>query len=201
MQTGTTLERRTGGQRGAFTLVELLIVVVLIGIVALIAAPRLSQGASRSAAAATQADLFNVQKMIEMYAIEHAGVYPGAVSDGGNAAHTEAAFLRQMLQYTDIAGRASSAPTGNYRYGPYLRKGIPPLRFGRKRGLTGVHVVTGNTALTFQAAPTAGWLYNDTTGEFTANSSIVVNSLAADTIRGVVTRRVAGKDVDLMSIK
>ena len=157
-------------QQPAFSLVELIVVVVVIGILAAIAIPRLSRGTAKSGARATQCDLALLQRQIDLYAGEHGGVYPGFNQDGDNSAHTEEAFLAQLTMFSKYDGKTKATSSPDHRYGPYLRKGMPVLKIGPKQGLNGVVVVTGSTELTYQESADAGWLYNDTTGQIVTNS-------------------------------
>ncbi len=152
------------------TLLEVIVVVSIIGIISAIALPRLNVGIGSAGVTAMHEDLALLSVAIELYAAEHLGRYPGSTrADGTNAPNTQGAFLAQMLQYTDANGRAQPSRVGAYRYGPYLRKGIPPLPIGPKAGLTGVKVVTGSTAPAYDAAAEVGWVYNCTTGNILPN--------------------------------
>ena len=164
------------GARGAFSFIELIVVIAVIGILAAIAIPRLSQGATESRPNATQQDLAVLQKQIDLYAVEHGGIYPGFKGDGANAAHSAKAFVAQLTMYTDYAGKASAVPSGGCHYGPYLRQGMPALKYGPKAGLDGVLVVSGGGGLTYQASQDVGWIYDDTTGEIVANTPEVLRA-------------------------
>ena len=160
--------------RAAFSLVELIVVLVVIGVLAAIAIPRFSRGAEQAGPRTTERDLAILQKQIEVYAIEHAGVYTAFNGDGTNAAHTEGAFLAQLMRYTDCDGIVSDTRSGRFRFGPYLRYGMPALKYGPKAGLDGVLVVTGTTGLAYRESADVGWLYNDTTGEIAPNAATQV---------------------------
>lgn len=157
--------RRT---RRLFTLVEVIIVVVIISILAAIAIPRLSRGAEDADEAAVRRDLSILQRQIELFAAEHNGTYPAAVGDGTNGAGTTEAFLNHMLSFSDIQGRTSTTRTSAYRFGPYLRKGIPALKTGAAKGATGVKVVTSDAPST-DPNTAIGWVYSSATGEIIPN--------------------------------
>jgi len=67
-------------QRTGFTLIEMLIVVVVIGILAAIAIPKFSQAKGRTRAATIRSDLRNLATAQEEYLAEN-GTYASNVSD------------------------------------------------------------------------------------------------------------------------
>ena len=113
-------------RRGAFSLVELVMVVTIIGIIAAIAIPRVSNAATSSTANALQATLANVRKAIDVYYAEH-GKYPGY--DVANGLPNNAAFVDQLLMYTDFSGNINAAYGDPFFYGPYLRTPFPKNPF------------------------------------------------------------------------
>ncbi len=155
----------------AFTLVELVIVVVIIGIIAAIAVPRISRGAKGADEAALRADLAALRGAIDLYAAEHGGDFPGTKLAGGvgfGAAKSVEAFESQLAKYTDVNGLASDDKTGNFIYGPYIRRVMPPLPVGVNRGSTSIKVVDTGSAV--DVAGGYGWIYNYKTGEIIGNS-------------------------------
>ena len=60
----------------AFTLVELLIVIVIIGILAVALVPRLTGGPERARDAARKADLQQIATALEQFSVDNGGVYP-----------------------------------------------------------------------------------------------------------------------------
>jgi len=118
----------------AFSLVEMVLVVVIIGIISAIAVPRMTSGAASANAAALESSLSTVRKAIDIYYAEH-GKYPGY--DPISSTPDGADFLSQLIDYTDTRGRASSTYAPPYIYGPYLRRPFPKNPFN---GLDTVHV-------------------------------------------------------------
>ena len=138
-------------RRPGFSLIELVIVVVIMGIIAAIAIPRLSRGTDGAAESALIGDLAVMRKAIDLYVTEHTGTLPML-----------AGFEAQMLAYTDPLGNANTTRGGGFIYGPYLRA-LPPLPLGTKKGETGVKGPPANGSGPY------GWVYDQTAGTIVAN--------------------------------
>lgn len=161
-----------------FTLIELLIVVIILAILAAIAIPQFSASTSDAQMAALDANLAAVRSALEQYRVQHAGnVYPGAVAvPGGTACPTgssteaavgEAAMKAQLSMYTNADGVACPTSNATFRFGPYLRQGIPAEPFTSSNALA----IPANGAAAVAAAKGLGWAYSTGTGQFIKNDS------------------------------
>ena len=144
--------------RHGFTLVEILIVVVILGILAAIVIPQFTEASTEAKSSSLMSDLQTVRSQIELFKIQHSDALPGDANG--------VTFANAMTQYTDADGSisATQAP-GNGRFGPYLQK-IPTNPFATAGGNT---VGEGTTAAA--VSTTAGWYFNTTTGAFNAVDS------------------------------
>ena len=136
-------------KRRGFSLIELVIVVVIIGIIGAIAIPRLSRGAEGASDSALAGDLAVMRNAIDLYATEHKGAYPAL-----------ATIEAQLTKYSDLSGATSDTKTGDFIYGPYIRK-IPALKVGDE---------TGGTTFAAAAADGVAWVYIAASGEIAPNT-------------------------------
>ncbi len=105
-------------RRAAFTLVEILIVVVILGILAMIVVPKLSNATDTANRSSLAKDLQTVRGQLEVYKLQHGGSYP-----------TLADFAQQMTGKTNAAGAVGTD------YGPYLAT-VPDNPFTRGNTLS-----------------------------------------------------------------
>lgn len=69
-------------RRAAFSLIELVIVIMIIGIVAAIAVPRMSHAATNSKVATASANLQTIRKAVDFFTAEHHGRTPNQDESG-----------------------------------------------------------------------------------------------------------------------
>lgn len=136
-------------QPRAFTLVEILIVVIILGILATIIIGLFQSSAKDAGGTALKDNLRAMRGALQVYMAQH-GSYPSV-----------AAFESQMTQYTDATGTTSVTKTPVYQFGPYILQ-LPPLPVGVEKGNSGV------TTMTYTAG--FGWGYDPTTGQIRANT-------------------------------
>jgi len=136
------------------------VVVVIIGMLASMAIPRMSRGASGASEAAVAGNLSIVRNALLRYAVEHRNVFPRLDA---------ATVVSQLTGYSDDQGNTSDTRAGVFVYGPYLA-GIPPCSIGPKAGSSGICIDTVNSPPEYHEGNPAGWVYNPNTGEFLPNA-------------------------------
>lgn len=169
------------GPGAAFTLVELLIVVTILGTLAVVAIPQLGDTSKDAKIAALDRNLSVVRTAIERYRHEHNSKFPGVVAIHEIAemqpleAHVSPvdALTKQLSLFSNAAGNTSARKSSDYPYGPYLRKGMPenPLPApGAEGAAAGVTVTKDTGPLGADVKPLTGWKMSSETGEFIANN-------------------------------
>ena len=101
---------RTKRANRGFTLVEILIVVVILGILAAIVIPQFTQASSDAKESSLQSNLQSIRSQIELYKIQHNDFPP----------LNDTTFVDQMTLMTDVAGTTGTDVT--FTFGPYLTK-------------------------------------------------------------------------------
>ncbi len=146
-------------QKG-FTFIELMIVVVILGILAMIVVPRVSRATDEAREVTLATDLTTLRKQIELYKAEHFDIGPQYDEKGNLAA---ASIVWRMTYRTDPDGKINAA---SGTYGPYIKKwpANPFLDSPRDRSLKYA------TALAPPRDGTTGWYLCTSTGVISANS-------------------------------
>lgn len=146
-------------RRSAFTLVELVIVVTIVGVVAAIAVPRVTSAGAKASAHALESTLTNVRKAIDVYFAEH-GQFPGHAP--GTTVPSGVDFVKQLTMYSDRTGNTHAAYGGQFIFGPYLRTPFPKNPANK---LNTVHM-KATRAAPDPASGSAGWVAVLATGDF-----------------------------------
>ena len=103
---------RTKKKNAGFTLVEILIVVVILGILAAIVIPQFTQASTEARENSLKANLQTIRSQIELYKIQHNDDIPGT--------YTGVDFAAAMTGYTLSSGASCTQSTAN-ALGPYLQ--------------------------------------------------------------------------------
>jgi general secretion pathway protein G len=130
-------------RKSGFTLVEILIVVVILGILAAIVIPQFTDASTEAKESALCSDLQTMRSQIELYKIQHNDKAPDSAAN----------FEAQMTGYTDVDGNVQAAAGPNI-FGPYLQQ-VPTNQFNNLATLD-------NSGMAGDGL--GGWEYNETTG-------------------------------------
>jgi general secretion pathway protein G len=139
-----------------FTLVEILIVVVILGILAAIVVPQFTQASTEAKMNSLCSNLQSLRSQIELYKVQHNDTPP-----------TAANFTANMTETSSVTGTASGnkTRTTTYAYGPYLER-VPENPFN---GLATLRAVADPNSAGTNAA---GWAIVDATGEIRADDLV-----------------------------
>ena len=143
---------KTAAGRSAFTLVEVLIVVVIMAILAAAIIPQFTDSTKDAKSSTVTFNLSTLRSQIQLYRTQHNGSNPSGT-------------LAELLTTTNASGTAGTG--ANYPFGPYLRA-IPANSINN---LNTVTVITTDPATAAQADGASGWLYNATTGNIWINDN------------------------------
>ena len=102
--------------RKGFTLVEILIVVVILGILAAIVIPQFTNASTAAKASSVLSQLQTLRSQVELYKNQHNNEYP--TSDGTLTGTWD---WTKMTSNTDIDG-AVGTTAGTHIYGPYMQQ-------------------------------------------------------------------------------
>ncbi len=147
--------------KSGFTLVEILIVVVILGILAAIVIPQFTEASTEAKLSSLCTDLQTLRSQIELYKIQHNDVPPSFDN-----------FIAQTTTYTDIDGNTNAVKTAVFCYGPYMQK-VPVNQFNNKFDMTtnptGIHGLLDDTGTIGDNV--GSWEYDETTGSIHADDN------------------------------
>jgi len=128
--------------RQGFTLVELVVVILILGILAGVAAPKFFSTAGEATDNGLRQTLAVVRDAIELYVAEHGGALPPCTGDG-----TGAGNFHEVLK-------------------PYIRGTFPKCTVGAAAGQNNLISPSNATAPVGVATPTTGWIFSTADGSF-----------------------------------
>lgn len=140
-------------KRNAFTLIEVLIVVIIMAVLAATIIPQFSESTKDAKNSSLDFNLHTMRSQIELYKVHHLGKLP-----------TFADFVDQMTKKTDVGGTVDASGA----YGPYVQGEIPANPFNSSNDV--VAVAAEGTVPEDVVAGGAGWQYDPSTGGFYPNN-------------------------------
>lgn len=146
--------RRGERARNAFTLVEILLVVLILGLLAGIVIPQFSEASSQARLESLRGNLQTVRSQIQLYKVHHEDRLPGQAVIGGDVAAED--FVDALMN--------------DPRYGSYLQRFPVNLYIGDPAQRIAVTCVNDANASPAGNEGT-GWWFNAATGDFRACSS------------------------------
>jgi general secretion pathway protein G len=97
-------------RNSGFTLVEILIVVIILGILAAIVIPQFTNASQDARRSSLQSTVQTLRSQISLYKLQHQDVTPPLAS-----------FWDQLTLYTDDQGNTNAAKTPVFQFGPYVQ--------------------------------------------------------------------------------
>lgn len=169
MKANNIRQKRILGNQAGFTLIEMLVVVVVLGILAMIIIPQVAVSTDDANLRALETNLNTLRNSIELYYHQHNSNYPGATHHTTGAttasdAEAATAMLEQMTKYSRVDGVVGNTKGGLFLYGPYL-KGVT-LPTNPYNNLNTVICDFDETDITVRssAGTNSGWKFYPITG-------------------------------------
>ncbi len=148
-------------QARAFTLVEILVVVVLLGILAAVVIPSVAHSGTAARESALASDLALLRRFVLIYKSQHLEVSPGYLNGNTAATPTGAVFVAQATLSSKAGGQTAARGTADFNYGPYLSR-IPENPLNDKDT---VGMVLNGASFPDDADGIYGWIFKPETGE------------------------------------
>ena len=138
---------RTQTRKG-FTLIEILIVVIILGILAAIVIPQFTNASKEAKQSSLVTMVQSLRSQIALFKLQHNDRLPGAnplVDSGGTFDAT--VFWNQMTQFSDLGGGVAAAKDATHVYGPYMQS-------------TPVNPLNNSSTVAAAAAAGVGFMYD-----------------------------------------
>lgn len=156
--------------KSGFTLVEILIVVVILGILAAIVIPQFTEASTEAKTSSLVTDLQSLRSQIQLFKVQHNDNLPKKPNGTfiGTATFEDSMILKTDIFGTTYAVTATVSAAGGPLYGPYMAK-LPTNQF--------VNSNVANAGATAGVAPavstdgTQGWYFDTDTGSIWATDS------------------------------
>jgi general secretion pathway protein G len=148
----------------AFTLIEILIVVVILGILATVVIPQFNSATQQTRENTLKDELRYLRTQVVVFKAQHQDVPPGYPNGDPTGTPTAVDFTNQMTENTDLNCNVNATPNSVFQYGPYLSQ----MPVNPVNGLSTVILVGNNQSV---PAPdgTSGWIFKPQTQEIFVN--------------------------------
>ena len=156
------MSRSCHARHGGFSLVEILIVVMILGILAAIAVPKFSNASQVARENSLKDSLRLLRTQVDVYKAQH-DLFPGFPNGDPSQTPTFPAASDQLLLFSDSIGNTSSTGSALFKWGPYITA-MPFNPVNSKN----TWKILGPTE-SFTPDGTTGWLYQPSTGKIVAN--------------------------------
>ena len=165
---------RKGPAKNAFgfTLLEILVVVIVLGILAMIIVSQIYLSNQKARLNTLRTNLNNIRFAVALYYHQHNDTYPGIHDEKGdpaaNKTQAQKAFVAQLTGYTDINGEVNNEKDGTYKFGPYLKSSELPLNpYNNDQDV--VCDITTTNIMVRESDGSSGWKFYTKTGVLIAN--------------------------------
>jgi general secretion pathway protein G len=129
---------KTNRTRSGFTLVEILIVVIILGILAAIVIPQFTNASTDARKSSMLSQLQTLRSQIQLFKLQHNDILPDLAGAGQWA---------QLTSKTNLTGAVDTTAAG--LFGPYLESDP-------------VNPLNSKKVVAAAAGPTVGWTYSNT---------------------------------------
>ena len=106
--------------RKGFTLIEILIVVIILGILAAIVIPQFTNASKEAKQSSLVTQVQSLRSQIALFKLQHNDYLPGC-NPVTNTTFAEATFWDQMTLFSDLDGATVAAKDATHVYGPYMQ--------------------------------------------------------------------------------
>jgi general secretion pathway protein G len=138
--------------RKGFTLIEILIVVIILGILAAIVIPQFTNASKEAKQSALVTMVQSLRSQISLFKLQHNDYLPGCNPVTG-VAFDQTTFWNQMTLFSNLAGdtKAAKDQANGYVYGPYMQS-------------TPVNPLNSSSTVAAAAAAGVGFVYDYAAG-------------------------------------
>ena len=160
-----SLRGKASRSNAGFTLIEMLVVIIILGILAMVIVPQISTSTDDAKLSTLQTNLTSMRGAVEMYYAQHEGSYPAAAiptTKPVDVTTLEHTFAAQMTRYTDAKGNIANVKSTTYKYGPYMKGSLPMNPFN---DLSDVTIDNTEDDITVKASSgSTAWKFYSLTG-------------------------------------